>query len=72
MNVGDSGGPMWTREGKVKGDELGYLVIQCVRSLQFLFIFFLVGVVSAGAGVGDCANLNNPGDKDLFGVNTIN
>ena len=39
---------------------------------QFLFILFLVGVVSAGAGVGDCATLNNPGDKDLFGVNTIN
>ena len=39
---------------------------------SFCLSFFLVGVVSAGAGVGECATLNNPGDKELFGVNTIN
>ena len=58
MNIGDSGGPMWTREGE---GELGYLVIWRIKFINFIFLSFLVGVVSAGAGVSDCANLNNPG-----------
>jgi len=39
---GDSGGPLWTREGAENN------------------IAYLVGVVSAGPGNADCANLNSP------------
>ena len=58
---------MWTREGKVEGDELGYLVKESLKiSIISHLTFFLVGVASTGAGVENCANLNNPGDKICF------
>ena len=51
----------------MKGEELAYLVILlCFDPFQFLCI--LVGVVSAGAGVTDCANLNSPGETLFWKV----